>query len=128
MGSLVEMNDTLQLTTEQGFPVELDYEKHERGEIDTGLLLDKTFSFRWKLGIRLYQSPSVRNFLVHNIEGKWLYWGLVQILKLEHDHEKKTTSGEFKIMYLFTSEEMRMAHRLIDRNTNTDFFHESSDV
>jgi len=28
MGSYIEFNDTLQLTTEQGFPAELDLEKH----------------------------------------------------------------------------------------------------
>ena len=30
MGSLIEINDTLQITTEQGFPKELDYEKNEK--------------------------------------------------------------------------------------------------
>ena len=28
MGSYIELNDTLQLTTEQGFPKELDLKKH----------------------------------------------------------------------------------------------------
>ena len=29
MGSEIEMNDTLQITSEQGFPSELDYEQHQ---------------------------------------------------------------------------------------------------
>lgn len=29
MGSYIETNDTLQITREQGFPKELDYEKHK---------------------------------------------------------------------------------------------------
>ncbi len=28
MGSIIEINDTLQITKEQGFPESLDYEKH----------------------------------------------------------------------------------------------------
>ena len=28
MGSFIEINDTLRITKEQGFPKELDYEKH----------------------------------------------------------------------------------------------------
>ena len=28
MGSYIETNDTLQITSEQGFPKELNYEKH----------------------------------------------------------------------------------------------------
>ena len=123
MGSLIEINDTLQLTTEQGFPEELNYEKYKRDEIEIESLLTKTFYFSGKSGIRLYQSPLVRNFLVHNIGDRWLYWGLVQVLKVEHDHEKKMTSGEFKIIYLFTPEEMRIAHDIIDRNQKTNFFH-----
>lgn len=29
MGSVIEINDTLQLTNEQGFPAELVYEQHK---------------------------------------------------------------------------------------------------
>lgn len=29
MGSYIETNDTLQITREQGFPKELDYERHK---------------------------------------------------------------------------------------------------
>ena len=29
MGSMIELNDTLQITKEQGFPEELNYEKHK---------------------------------------------------------------------------------------------------
>ena len=33
MGSYVEINDTLQITKEQGFPEELDWKKHLKKQI-----------------------------------------------------------------------------------------------
>ena len=38
-----------------------------------------------------------------------------------HDNIKQTTSGKFKIIYIYTPEEMIQAHKLIDRNKDTDF-------
>jgi len=35
MGSYIETNDTLQITREQGFPKELNYEKHKIIYINT---------------------------------------------------------------------------------------------
>ena len=123
MGSVIEINDTLQLTTEQGFPKELDHEKYKDGKLTLEDITEKVFSFNGKPGIRIYQAPPVRNFLVHNIDGKWLYWGLVHILNVTHDHETNTTSGKFKIIYLYTPNEMKLAHDLIDRDPKTNFFH-----
>ncbi len=122
MGSIVELNDTLQLTSDQGFPEELDFEKHKQKSFKAEDFKDQVFEFYKKPGIRIYQSPPVRNFLVHNINGKWLYWGLVQILETTCDYQKKTTSGKFKIIYIYTLEEMQKAHELTDRNPETDFF------
>ncbi len=122
MGSIIELNDTLQITSEQGFPAELDYEQHKAKSFLAEDFKDKIFEFKDKTGIRIYKLPPVRNFLVHNIKGKWLYWGLVHIVELKHDNLKKITSGKFKIIYLYTLEEMQQAHKLIDRNKETDFF------
>ncbi len=122
MGSFIEINDTLQLTKEQGFPTELNLERHLKKPYTAKDFEGKTFEFKDKPSVRLYKMPPVRNFLVENRNGKWIYWGLVHILEVRHDYINKTTSGKFKIIYLNTSEEMKKAHELIDRNKETQFF------
>ena len=122
MGSIIEINDTLQLTKEQGFPVALELEHHLKTPYKTEDFRDKIFEFRGKPEIRIYKVPPVRNFLVENRNGKWIYWGLVHILEITHDYVKKTTGGKFKIIYVYSPDEMRNAHELIDRNDKTKFF------
>jgi hypothetical protein len=122
MGSFIEINDTLQISTEQGFPKELNYEQHQKKPFLAEDFADIIFEFKNKPKIRIYKSPPVRNFLVQNINGKWLYWGLVHIIEVVHDNIEQTTSGKFKIIYLYTPDEMKQAHQLIDRNKDTDFF------
>lgn len=122
MGSLVEMNDTLQITKEQGFPQELDLEKHLQNPFKMKDFQDKIFHFHGKEGIRMYQILPVRNFLVENKNGKWIYWGLVHVLEVTHDYIQKITSGTFRIIHIYTPEEMKQAHDFIDRNKNTQFF------
>jgi hypothetical protein len=122
VGSFVEINDTLQLTKEQGFPAGLNLERHLKKQYLLSDFEGKVFEFKGKPGIRLYKMPPVRNFLVENRSGKWIYWGLVHILEVKHDYISKTTSGKFKIIYLNTPEEMRRAHEIIDRNPETQFF------
>ena len=122
MGSFVELNDTLQITAEQGFPKELQLEKHLKKSFAAEQFKDKLFEFKDKLKIRLYQQPPVKNFLVQNINDKWIYWGLIHIVGVKHDRVRQTTSGKFEIIYIYTPEEMKYAHRLIDRNKETDFF------
>ncbi|HVU75904.1 MAG TPA: hypothetical protein VHD38_03690 [Candidatus Paceibacterota bacterium] len=119
MGSIVEINDTLQITSAQGFPVELDYELHKRNPIQLEMIADKVFEFKDKPGIRIYQAPPVRNFLVENKDGKWLYWGLLHILEITHDYEHKTTSGKYRVIHLNEPDDMLKAHDLIDRNPET---------
>jgi len=82
---------------------------------------DKIFEFKDKPNIRNYHMPPVRNFLVENIDGKWLYWGMIHITEVKHDYINKTTSGKFKIIYINKPDEMEMAHNLIDRNKDTFF-------
>ena len=122
MGSFIEANYTLQISTEQGFPEVLDYEKHKVKQFTAEDFKDKIFEFKDKPKVRIYQAPPVNNFLVHNIEGKWLYWGLIHVIEVVHDNIKQTTSGKFKIVYIYTPEEMRQIHKLIDRVKETDFF------
>lgn len=122
MGSLIELNDTLRITKKQGFPQELVYEEHLQKNFRAEDFTDKIFEFKDKEKIRVYQQPPVRCFLVEDINGKWLYWGLCHVVEIKHDYLKKVTSGKYKIIYINTPEEMKKAHELIDRNKETDFF------
>jgi len=122
MGSFIEINDTLQITSEQGFPSELKLEKHLVKPYKIKDFASKVFEFKNKSGVRLYHLPPVRNFLVENRNGKWIYWGLVHITETKTDYLNKTTSGKFKIISIYTPEEMKNAHDLIDMREETKFF------
>ncbi len=106
MGSFIELNDTLRISKEQGFPAELEIEKHLRDPYTFADVEGKVYEFKAKEKIRLYQQPPVRNFLVEDVNGKWLYWGLCYILEITHDYEKGVTRGKYKIVRLNTPEEM----------------------
>ena len=112
MGSFIEINDTLRITKDQGFPVELDLETHLRNPYTLDSVKDKVFHFKDKPKIRLYKIPPVRNFLVEEIDGKWVYWGLCYILEVRHDYEKEVTSGTFKIVRLNSPDEMKQMFTL----------------
>lgn len=122
MGSFIEINDTLRITKEQGFPAELDYKKHLKKPFKASDFKGRVFEFKDKLGIRIYHAPPVRNFFVEYLNGKWLYWGLVHIIEVRYDFLKKVTSGKYKIIYINTPEEMKKAHELMDRSAKTDYF------
>lgn len=122
MGGIIEINDTLQINTKQGFPQELDLQKHLEKPYQAEDFADKEFSFHDKRKVRVYKIPPVRNFLVQNIDGKWVYWGLIHITQIHHDYLNKVTSGKFKIIYINTPEEMKQAHHLIDQNPDTSYF------
>ncbi len=122
MGSIFEINDTLQITKEQGFPDDLNLEKHQSAPLKAEDFADRIFEFQDKPKIRLYQQAPIKNFLVENRDGKWIYWGFIHILEITHDHLKQTTSGKFKIIYIYTPEEMRQAHDLVNRKSETKFF------
>lgn len=122
MGSFIEINDTLQITDEQGFPKELNLEKHKVDPLKASDFEGEIFEFKNKPKVRLYHLPPVRNFLVQNIDGKWLYWGQINIIETTHDYVNQTTSGKFKIIHINSLEEMKSAHKILDRNKETDFF------
>lgn len=121
MGSFIEINDTLQISKKQGFPKDLDYKQHQAKPFTAADFEDKIFEFKDKPRVRIYKLPPVRNFLVQNIDGKWLYWGLIHVLEVTHDNVKQTTSGKYKIIHIYSPDEMAQAHKLIDRNKETDF-------
>lgn len=83
MGTMVEINDTLQLTTEQGFPADvLDLAKHRKKPITLKAVQGRTFAFSDKPSARMFQLDPVRVYYVHNIKGKWLFWGRVLVQTL----------------------------------------------
>lgn len=119
---MIEINDTLQITKEQGFPLELDLEKHLQNPLKAEDFKDSIFEFHDKKEIRIYKAPPVRNFLVENRAGKWIYWGLIHIVELHYDYINKITSGKYKIININTPEEMKKTHDLTDRNPETRYF------
>ena len=113
MGSFIEINDTLQITKEQGWPKEIVLEKHLKTPYKLSNLKNKIFDFHNKPKIRVYKLPPVRNFLVENRNGRWICWGLCHIVELHHDNLKEITSGKFKIIKIFSPEEMRQAENIM---------------
>lgn len=122
MGSFIEINDTLQISRGQGFPAELILEEHLKKPYTLADVKDKIFEFHDKPDIRIYKAPPVRNFFVENRGGKWIYWGLVHILEVTCNYEKKTTSGKFKIIRLNSPEEMKTAFDLMDMRPEMNYF------
>lgn len=112
MGSFIELNDTLRISKEQGFPNGLDIELHMQNPYDFSQVDGKIFEFNAKEKIRVYQQPPVRNHLVEDLDGKWLYWGLCYITEITHDYVNGVTSGKYKIVRLNTPDEMQQHFRL----------------
>lgn len=126
MGSFIELNDTLRISKEQGFPEFWDIEKHLEKPFEFADVEGQIFEFHDKEKIRVYQQPPVRNHLVEDVGGKWLYWGLCYITEITHDYEKGTTSGKYKIVRLNTPEEMKEHFRLTHiTNPEQNYFDEN---
>ncbi|MFA5076623.1 MAG: hypothetical protein WC480_04390 [Patescibacteria group bacterium] len=105
MGSFIELNDTLQITTDQGFPADLlSLQKHRAKPIKMEQVQNQIFEFTNKPGARIFQLAPVRCFLVHNLDGKWLYWGKILILEQTiqgETAEARTTAGKYKIIEIY---------------------------
>ena len=106
MGSYIEFNDTLQITTEQGFPSELTLERHLQKPFTAEDFMGRIFEFR-KPDVRIYHPAPTRVFLVHNIGGKWLYWGHVQIIEQTIRARENETVGKFIIIKIYSPEHQR---------------------
>jgi hypothetical protein len=132
VGSRLEFNDTLQLTTAQGFPAAwLDLAAHQRAPIALSAVADHVFPFRDKEAARYLHLDPVRVYLAHNIEGKWLFWGqaLVQSLVIEKRLAADgswqpgdwTTAGTFRIVKLYAPDYQRAFTRQ-ESPTGKSFF------
>lgn len=119
-----EFNDTLQITKEQWFPDFLDIQSYldSEGGIDPILYRNVLLQFCDKPRLRNYVVPPVRCFLVENKDGKRIYRWHCQIQSITLDYIAQTTSGIFVITHLFAPQDIRIAHRLIDCNPQTDYF------
>jgi hypothetical protein len=123
MGSYIELNDTLQLTTAQGFPKELVLAKHLKKPFRAEQFKGKVFTFENKPNMRIYHPAPIRCFLVHNINEKWLYWGHCQIIEQTIHANTKTTSGKFIITKIYSQEHQHnMSKYKVD--PGKEFFHD----
>ncbi len=107
MGSYIELNDTLQLTSEQGFPKELVLERHLKKPFESEDFKGRVFFFKDKPNMRIFHPAPVRCFLVHNINGKWLYWGHCHVIEQTIHADSKTTSGKFIITKIYTPDHQK---------------------
>ena len=122
MGSTIRINDTLQITAAQGFPAELDIRRHLKTPLTAAQFENHVFAFSGKEGVRNFQQPPVRNFLVENRRGKHVYWGLVTVLTVTHDYLANVTAGRYRIHTLYTPEQMEMAAKLTGLDKTLDYF------
>ncbi len=122
MGSFIEINDTLRISSEQGFPAQLDLQTHLKNPYSIETVAGKIFKFQAKPDIRVYKIPPVRNFLVQEINGKWLYWGQCLVKSVAHDYVNNETSGTFEVIRLNTPEEMKTMFILVDTRPELNYF------
>lgn len=120
MGSFIELNDTLQITSEQGFPAELDLQKHLEKPFLVEDFEGRIFEFKDKPDMRIFHPAPTRVFLVHNIDGRWLYWGHCEIIEQTINARAKTTSGKFVITKIYSPEHQR-AMSQIEVNPGKEF-------
>lgn len=97
MGSQIEINDTLVISKDVGFPEILDVERHRHLPIPLEEIANADFDFR-KEGNRIYHN-NIRVFLVEEIAGKWIYWGHCLITSQTIENGK--TFGKYKIIKLY---------------------------
>ena len=101
MGSIIEINDTLKIAKERGFPHELKLEDHVENPENSRQFIGSEFIF-WNKDERLYHRPPARVFLVEEIDGKWLYWG--NALVLEQTIKNGKTEGRYEITKIYQPE------------------------
>ena len=84
MGCMYEINDTLLLNKDQGFPCDiLSFERHQKNPVTLKDVAGKLFSFRNKAAARAFQLDPVRVYLFESTDNdKWLGWGRVFIQSL----------------------------------------------
>ncbi len=125
MGCSYEINDTLLLSADQGFPSDVfSYERHVKTPVTIADVEGKIFSFKGKPAARAFQLDPVRVYFIENtVQGKWLVWGKAFIESLTIEHVKTTvnpknaiqfqpgdwmTSGTFKVVEVYDPDYQRV--------------------
>jgi len=132
MGSLIDLNDTLELTDAQGFPADVfDLARHQCDPITLEDLADRIFTFHGKVKPRIFQLDPVRVFFYHNLPDaqgntRWLAWGEVLIQSLhiqknpavahqskrnESDPNQWVTGGTYRMLKVYDPDYQRIATR-----------------
>lgn len=130
MGTIIDLNDTLELTDAQGFPFDVfNLERHLRSPITLDDVAGRLFKFHGKAKPRIFQLDPVRVFFYHNLpdkngDTKWLAWGevLIQSLHIEKNpevaHQSKrnesdpnqwVTGGTYTILKVYDPDYQRIA-------------------
>jgi hypothetical protein len=94
MGTTFKHNAVLKLTHEEGMPERLQVDERYHFKLD---------------GIRVFPLYPGEATLVHEINEKWRYAGLVRITQQTIDAENKFTSGVFEVSRIFDEEYSRLA-------------------
>ncbi len=121
MGGKFICNDTLRISKAQGFPDFLSLEKHLQAPYSLHDVEGKIFSFN-KPDLRLYQPTPIRVSWVEDVNGKWVYWGMINILETTLNFENNTTSGTYKVVKLFTPQQMRDYFEMKDGVVANNYF------
>jgi hypothetical protein len=129
MGSFFEFNDSLVISTDQGFPSDVfDIRRQASDPVTLDDVKDRVFTFYDKENARLFQLDPVRVFLYQFLQdaqgqGKWLAWGEVLIQSQTiaknpaaahegasnlSDPSQWVTSGTFKMLKVYTPEYQRL--------------------
>jgi len=106
MGSLIEINDTLKISKERGFPKDLTFEHHLQNPESSTKFVGREFDF-WNNDERLYHRPPTRVFLVEEIDGKWLHWG--NALVVSQTIEGGKTKGRYRIVKIYRPDFQKQA-------------------
>jgi hypothetical protein len=93
MGSLIELNDTLKLKRNAGFPP----------DIREGAMYEFAID-----GRRLYNLNPSRVFLVEEVDGKWNYVGHALILTQCIDTVNDKTTGRFQVTRVYPQDYVRL--------------------
>ncbi len=105
---MIKLNDTLRITSKQGFPEGLDVNRHFKTPYRLEDFKDKVYEFHKPLP-RIYPLPPTRTFLVEERDGKWIKWGHCLIIEQTIHSNGEKTSGKFKIIKLYNPEYMKLA-------------------
>ena len=102
MGSKIEINDTLKISRERGFPRGLVLEDHLHDPKKAARFVGQEFDF-WNKDERLYHTPPTRGFLVEEMpDGRWLHWG--HALVVQQTIKPGRTEGRYRIIKIYQPE------------------------